>query len=156
MYGPSHLQQFIDEAHSLDPSKKTRIRIAYAKRRAQWILKSDEEWTKPDKLKLGILLIEVLLENATIRQMGRREKAFSYEKRYFSKDKCIGKIYLHDALYKTVTEHTFDSLEGNTTRFKPMVMPPRDWVAPDDGGYSWLKTDLMRTHGSKMQKVCTP
>ena len=153
MYGPSHLQQFIDEAHSLDPSKKTRIRINYAKRRAQWILKNDEEWTKPDKLKLGILLLEVLLETATIRHKGRQEKAFSHEKRYFSKQKCVGKIFLHDTLYKTVTEHTFESLEGSTTRFKPMIIPPRDWVAPNDGGYSWLKTDLMRTHGSKMQTV---
>lgn len=153
MYGPSHLQQFIDEAHSLDPSKKTRIRINYAKRRAQWILKSDEEWTKPDKLKLGILLIEVLLETATIQHKGRQEKAFSHEKRYFPKQKCVGKIFLHDALYKTVTEHTFESLEGHTTRYKPMIIPPRDWVAPNDGGYSWLKTDLMRTHGSKMQTV---
>jgi len=153
MYGPSHLQRFIEEAHSLEPSKKSRIRIDYANRRARWILKSEEEWSKSDKLKLGVLLIEVLLENATISRNGQEEKAFSHEKRYLAQDKWTGRVYLHDTLYKMAVEDSWESLEGNTTRYKPMVLPPRDWVAPDDGGYSWLKVDLMRTHGSKLQKV---
>lgn len=152
MYGPSHLQRFI-EANSLEPSKKTRIRISYANRRARRILNSDDEWRKPEKVKLGTALIEALLENATVVHNGKEEKAFLYEKRYLAKDKFVGRIYLHDQLYKMVAEDSYESLEANTTRYKPMVLPPRDWVAPDDGGYSWLKTDLMRTHGSKLQKV---
>ena len=153
MYGPSHLQRFIDEAHSLDPSKKTRIRISHANRRARRILKSDEEWRKSEMLKLGVALIEILLQNAMIDQNGQQEKAFSYEKRYLTKDKFVGRIYLHEKLYKMVLEDSWESLEASTTRYKPMILPPRDWVAPDDGGYSWLKVDLMRTHGSKLQKV---
>lgn len=152
MYGPSHLQRFIEEAHSLDPSKKNRIRLNYANRRARRILNSDEEWTKVDKLKLGVVLIEALLRNATIVQNGKEEDAFSYEKRFLSSDKFVGRVYLHEMLYKMVTEDSWESLEANTTRYKPMILPPRNWVAPDDGGYSWLKGDIMRTHGCKLQK----
>lgn len=152
MYGPSHLQRFIDEAHSLEPTKKTRIRLNYANRRARRILKSEEEWSKSDKLKIGVVLIESLLESATLESQ-QEEKAFSYEKRYLANDKFVGRIYLHEKLYKMVTEDSWESLEGSTTRYKPMILAPRDWVAPDDGGYSWLKVDLMRTHGSKLQKV---
>lgn len=155
MYGPSHLQRFIEEAFSLEPSKKSRIRINHANQRARRILNSEEEWSSSDKLKLGVVLIATLLENATTTQNGRQEKAFSHEKRYVGNNKITGRIYLHEKLYKLVAQDSFVSLEANTTRYKPMILPPRDWVGPDDGGYSWLKVDLMRTHGSKLQKVRT-
>ena len=153
MYGPSHLQRFIEEAFSLEPSKKSRIRINHANQRARRILNSEDEWGPSEKLKLGVVLLETLLENATISQNGRQEKAFSHEKRYIGDNKITGRIYLHENLYKLVAQDSFCSLEASTTRYKPMVLPPRDWVGPDDGGYSWLKVDLMRTHGSKLQKV---
>jgi DNA-directed RNA polymerase len=155
MYGASHLQRFIDEAHQSDPSKKTRIRISYANRRARRLLKNTEEWRKADKLKVGVALIELLLENVTVDQSGKPEKAFTYEQVYLSQDKFVGRLYLHDKIYNMAVEDSWANLEASTTRHKPMILPPRDWVAPDDGGYSWLKVDLMRTHGSKLQKVRT-
>jgi hypothetical protein len=40
-----------------------------------------------------------------------------------------------------------------TSRHKPMVVKPDLWAGPRSGGYKWLKVDIMRTHGSKMQEV---
>jgi hypothetical protein len=153
MYGASHLQKFIDEAHQSDPSKKTRIRISYANRRARRLLRNAKEWRKGDKIKLGVALIELLLQNAVIDQSGEPEKAFRYEQVYHSQNKFVGRLFLHDKIYNMAVEDSWANLEASTTRHKPMILPPRDWVAPDDGGYSWLKVDLMRTHGSKLQKV---
>jgi DNA-directed RNA polymerase len=153
MYGASHLQRFLDKAHQSDPSKKTRIRISYANRRARRLLNNAEEWRKTDKLKVGVALIELLLENAMVDQSAKPQAAFSYEKVYHSQDKFVGRLYLHDKIYNMAVEDSRAFLGASTTRHKPMIVPPRDWVAPDDGGYSWLKVDLMRTHGSKLQKV---
>ena len=33
-----------------------------------------------------------------------------------------------------------------------MIVPPTDWVGPNQGGYRWLKSDLMRTHESNFQQ----
>ena len=153
MYGATHLQKFIDEAHKSDPSKKTRIRINSANRRARRLLRNSKEWREADKVKLGVALIEVLLQNAVIDQSEEPEKAFRYEKVYLSKDKFVGRLFLHDKIYNMAVEDSWANLEAATTRHKPMILPPRDWVAPDDGGYSWLKVDLMRTKGCKLQKV---
>eukprot|EP00957_Ditylum_brightwellii_P088622 6749918-Ditylum_brightwellii.AAC.1 len=126
MYGGSHLERFIEEANRYDPGKKSRLRVSTANRRALAILNSDEEWTDAEKIKLGAALVKILLEKAEIQipGEGRREPAFTHELRWI----------------------------GFTTRHQPMVLPPRDWVGPDDGAYSALKTELMRTHGCQIQK----
>jgi DNA-directed RNA polymerase len=154
MYGPSHLQRYLDESHQRDGKKRTRVHsVKYANRRAQKLLLDSEPWSDAIKLKVGVALVEVLLNVATIQVDGKEEKAFSYEKRWHRFRRQSGHVLLHDRLVKMIVEDTFDSLEASTMRYKPMILPPRDWVAPDDGGYSWLKIDFMRTHGSNTQRV---
>ena len=152
MYGPSHLQRFMDEGKKEDIGKKKRVRIAYANRRAKQLLKRSDTWSDTDKIKLGVALLDQLLGHATISANRHVEKAFSYEQGW-TDNKRVGRIHLNDKLYRMVVEDSFDSLAASTTRHKPMIVPPRDWVEASKGGYAWLKVDMMRTHGSDVQKV---
>jgi DNA-directed RNA polymerase len=44
------------------------------------------------------------------------------------------------------------SFGATTTKHKPMILPPKPWTDPNDGGYLWLKVDLIRYHGCNTQK----
>lgn len=39
-----------------------------------------------------------------------------------------------------------------TPRFVPMLVPPSDWVRPDQGGFLRLHSQIMRTRGEAAQK----
>lgn len=55
-------------------------------------------------------------------------------------------------LYKLFLEDEYMSWAANTTRHLPMVVPPSKWTSPKRGGYRWLEVNLMRTHGSSVQR----
>lgn len=165
MYGANHLNQFIEELNRGDGSgNNARLRVEYAKRRALQLLQSEEPWSTSHKVKLGVFLISTLLDKATINLEGQREDdfdlldgssgepAFTHEKRWLNAKKNTGHIVMNTRLYKLIVEDKFESVVGNTTRHQPMVVPPREWTAPNEGGYSALHVDLMRTHGCQVQK----
>lgn len=155
MYGPSHLQRFVEEMNRLDPTRKGKIRIARANRRAMQLLESAEPWTTGDKVILGAVLIQMLLEVAKVSFPGQRglKPAFEYEKIWMGDKKLVGYITMNDNLYKRFVEDKFSSVDAFTTRHKPMVVPPREWVGPNEGGYMLLQTEFMRAHGCQVQKV---
>lgn len=154
MYGASHLQKFIDEANRFEPGSKARLRISSANRRARRLLDESREWSKPHKIKLGIALIQMLLDTANIdmRDGHGDEAAFTYEKRWMAHNKSVGYVVLHDAFCKMVVEDKFQSWSPTTSRHQPMVVTPRDWVGVNDGAYCALRADLMRTNGCDTQK----
>lgn len=39
-----------------------------------------------------------------------------------------------------------------TPRFVPMLVPPKDWVTPEQGGFLQLRSRMMRTKGEAAQK----
>jgi DNA-directed RNA polymerase len=133
MYGPSHLQKFVEEMNRLDPTRKGKMRIARANRRAMQLLESAEPWTTADKVILGAVLIQMLLEVAKVSFPGQRgvKPAFEYEKLWIGDKKLVGYITMNDNLYKRFVEDKFSSVDAFTTRHKPMVVPPREWVGPD-------------------------
>jgi len=163
MYGANHLNMFIEEMNRGDPmTRKTKLRVQHAKRRALKLLQSEEEWTSAERVKLGAFLINALLETATINLEGRPEDdfldqtsgepAFNYEKRWLDKKKNTGHICMNPRLYKLIIEDKFESVVGHTTRHQPMVVPPLDWTGPNEGGYIALNVDFMRTHGCQVQQ----
>eukprot|EP00560_Eucampia_antarctica_P002497 CAMPEP_0197839938 /NCGR_PEP_ID=MMETSP1437-20131217/45035_1 /TAXON_ID=49252 ORGANISM="Eucampia antarctica, Strain CCMP1452" /NCGR_SAMPLE_ID=MMETSP1437 /ASSEMBLY_ACC=CAM_ASM_001096 /LENGTH=1166 /DNA_ID=CAMNT_0043449413 /DNA_START=60 /DNA_END=3558 /DNA_ORIENTATION=- len=164
MYGLSHLQRFMDDMKKKNPGKKTRRRISIVNRRAQKLLESKEEWSNVDKVKLGAALIEMLSNTATLDfspQQRHKEyltpaegglPAFMHEIRWLKENKSVGHVVLNDQFYKMIVEDKIESLAAYTTRHKPMIVPPREWTGPKEGGYSALKVDLMRTHGCKIQQ----
>lgn len=50
MYGPSHLQRFVDELNRSDPGRKGKVRIQRANRRAMQLLERVEPWPDDDKV----------------------------------------------------------------------------------------------------------
>lgn len=154
VYGPSHLQRFVDEMHRSDPSRKGKVRIARANRRAMQLLESAEPWATGEKVILGAVLIQMLLEEAKVSFQGKDNKpAFVYEKNWVSHNKLVGHISMNDDLYNMIVEDKFSCLDSYTTRHKPMIIPPKEWTGLHEGGYSLLQTEFMRAHGCQVQKV---
>ena len=155
MYGPSHLQRFVDDIYRSDPTRKGKVRIARANRRAMKMLDSAEPWSVADKVMLGAVLIQMLLETATVSFPGKEKTmpAFTHEKVWVSHQKLVGHINMNDDFYKMVVSDKLSCLDAYTSRHKPMVIPPREWVGPSDGGYFLLQTEFMRAHGCKVQEV---
>ena len=163
-YNDSHLQRFANEIQRSNPGKRAKLRVAQANRRIARVLEDVKPWSSADKVKLGVALLEVLLETATIDLGGRGgdedddgdvvEKAFTYEKMWVKKSKgVVGHICMNEKFQRLALEDEFKSVEGNTSRHQPMVVPPREWTGPNDGGYCALRTDLMRMQGCKAQEV---
>lgn len=169
MYGPSHLQRFVDEMNRLDPSRKGKVRIARANYRALQLLQSEKSWSTGDKVILGAVLIQMLLETARVDFHGKNKNlvineeslerklggkpAFIYEKKWVpNKKHLIGHITMNADFYKMLIDDNLASLDVYTTRYKPMVVPPKLWSSANDGGYKLLKTEFMRAHGCQIQQ----
>lgn len=153
-YAASHLKNYLEEINQRQPNAKRRRVIAYAIRRARQILENEEEWTDEQKIQLGAALFQILLETATVWHDGNEEMAFTFEKRWSKTDnKLQSFVHLNSRLSQMVVSDKLQSLQATTTRFKPMIVPPKPWQSSNDGAYLWLKSDLIRYHRCNMQKV---
>lgn len=151
-FSPSHLKLFLEDIEKIGMGKGRRA-INYAVRRAKQTMNDDETWTEDDITHLGAALLSILVDHAKVYNNGKEEPAFRVEKIWSHRGKkCISHIVLHDRLQKAFLEDDYLSWAANTTRHMPMIVPPSKWVGPKEGGYRWLEVDLMRTHGSSVQK----
>ncbi|CAB9510800.1 RNA polymerase 2, chloroplastic/mitochondrial [Seminavis robusta] len=154
-YTESRLLSYLRELAPDDQNAKNARMVAYAVRRARRALNADE-WSMRDRAQVGTILLKILLDHATIRLPdGSVQPAFRMERRWNHSAKRIKStnyILVHDALWKLAVADEFESIAAQTTRHKPMVIPPEPWTSPQQGGYAWLKTDLVRFHGSKLQR----
>lgn len=152
-YGASHLRQFLEELNKNGNAMGQRRQASLAVKRARQLLDGDHRWPAHEKLRVGVALLNELFNVATVKINGEEEKAFVYERRKIKWQ--VGYVTLNEEFHKMVTEDGYQQLNPFSTRLKPMVIPSRKWVAPNDGGYCWLKVDLMRFHGCEMQRVRT-
>jgi DNA-directed RNA polymerase len=151
-YSTSHLQNYLDELKEFKP--KSQRLASFAIWRARQVLENDEQWTERDKIQLGAALFKVLLDCATVKDGGRKgEPAFLFEKRWTRKDKSRAYVTLNEKLRNMVVSDRLQSFSQTTTRQKPMILPPKPWTKPKEGGYLWLKSDLVRYHGCDLQLV---
>ena len=164
MYGPSHLQNFVDELNRSNPGRKGKVRIQRANKRAMQLLESSEPWSSADKVSLGVVLINMLMETAKVKFRRNGEKyydgeinhgvpAFIYERKWFNVNNLVGCITMNKDFYKMAVEDKFASLDAFTSRYKPMVVPPREWNNYNDGGYMVLQAEFMRAKGCGIQRV---
>lgn len=150
MYGASHLARFVEEANKANMGKKTRMRIRMANRRALRLLQEkNEPWSDMIKAKLGAALVQILLDHA---KLDNGDPAFTYEKKWVGWNQTVGHVSVDENFYKMIVEDKYDSLAPYSTRHKPMVTPPRDWLAPSDGGYYALQVNIIRKYGCQTQK----
>lgn len=152
-FSASHLKLFIAELQRIDPKMgKSKRSITYAMLRAKQAMNSEEGWTDDDVIHLGAALLSILIETTVITNKGREEPAFRVEKKWTPKRKTTSYVVLNENLYRMFTEDELMSWAASTTRHAPMIVPPTEWTGPQSGGYRWLEADLMRTHGSQMQR----
>jgi DNA-directed RNA polymerase len=97
-------------------------------------------------------MLSILVETTTINNKGREEPAFRVETKWTPKKKTTSYVVLNENLYRMFTEDELVSWAASTTRHTPMIVPPTEWTGPQKGGYRWLEADLMRTHGSQVQR----
>eukprot|EP00523_Entomoneis_sp_CCMP467_P022963 CAMPEP_0168827670 /NCGR_PEP_ID=MMETSP0727-20121128/117_1 /TAXON_ID=265536 /ORGANISM="Amphiprora sp., Strain CCMP467" /LENGTH=1128 /DNA_ID=CAMNT_0008880841 /DNA_START=18 /DNA_END=3404 /DNA_ORIENTATION=- len=153
-YAASHLDRFLDELSRFETSQKKRVLIKRALRRVKGVVDKDQEWGDAYKVQLGSMLYETLLQNAEVEIDGKKVKAFHRElvpEKTRKGYKMIGYASLNEALYHRIKTEDITSFAAHSTRQKPMIVPPKPWTSPRDGCYLWLKSDLMRFHGSKRQ-----
>eukprot|EP00804_Cyclotella_cryptica_P010684 CCRYP_005499-RB/>CCRYP_005499-RB protein AED:0.03 eAED:0.03 QI:288/1/1/1/1/1/4/386/1180 len=123
------------------------------------------EWDPVVKVKLGAALIQLLLDHTTYSksfnpETGEPNPAFLHSRKKLNADmRFHGFISIHPELYHTAmkAELSPDSMFFSqrfmqNTRCQPMVVPPKDWVNVNDGGYEIIKVDFMRTRQCKTQK----
>lgn len=151
-YGTSHLKSFLDEISQSKPSAKKRRVVKYAIRRARRVLDETEQWQVVDKVRLGVTLFQILLDNATVFKDGNNEMAFIYESRWTKHNKSQSFVTLNDGLYKMIVDDKLHTFGVAATRYKPMIIPPKPWTRLDEGGYHILRPELMRYHGCNTQK----
>ena len=152
-FSASHLKMFLADLQRIDPKMgKSKRAIAYAMLRAKQAMDNDEGWMNEDIIHIGAALLSILVEHTKISVRGKEEPAFRVEKKWSSKRKTISYVVLNENLYKMFTEDELASWAATTTRHLPMIVPPTDWTGPKKGGYRWLEADLMRTHGSQVQR----
>lgn len=152
-FSASHLKLFIAELQRIDPKMgKSKRSITYAMQRAKQAMNSGDCWAKEDLIHVGAALLSILIENAKLNNKGREEPAFRVEKRWSPKQKTISYVVLNENLHRMFTEDELMSWAAVTTRHTPMIVPPTEWTGPRQGGYRWLESDLMRTHGSHVQR----
>jgi len=154
LYSASHLRSYLDEVKKRS-SRKGRS-LTYALRRARQLLESDEPWGVREKVQLGAAMMKALLDHATVRLGGKEEPAFTYEKRWTGLNKTKSFVSLHPKLQEVILSDKLQSFSNTTTRQKPMIVQPKPWKSPSEGGYRWLKTDLVRAHGCNLQLVRLP
>mmetsp|Transcript_29541 Transcript_29541/g.71354 ORF Transcript_29541/g.71354 Transcript_29541/m.71354 type:complete len:1318 (-) Transcript_29541:310-4263(-) len=152
-FSASHLKLFMDDLERTGMGRNRRG-IQYAMRKAKQAMNSGEAWTPDDIVHVGAALLSILVDHTKVQENGRDEPAFRVEKKWLpgNKSKSQSFIIMHDRLRKAFLEDEYLSWAANTTRHTPMIVPPTDWSGPNEGGYKWLITDLMRTHGSSVQR----
>jgi DNA-directed RNA polymerase, mitochondrial len=152
-FSASHLKLFIAELQRIDPKMgKSKRSISYAMQRAKQAMNSEEGWTTDDVIHLGAAMLSILVENCTINNKGREEPAFRVETKWTPKKKTTSFVVMNENIYRMFTEDELLSWAASTTRHTPMIVPPTEWTGPQEGGYRWLEADLMRTHGSRVQR----
>ena len=154
-YTAHHRHLFVEEISRNGSSRSGRERLRYASQKARAIVDTDE-WTIAQQVQLGVALVDVLIRGANVPGLhGRPEKAFSHHVAW-KKTKFVGWVLIHEIFVKQVMEDAFEVRSDFWARHSPMVVPPKPWASPSEGAYKSLKVEVMRTHGSRVQRVsCT-
>jgi DNA-dependent RNA polymerase/DNA-directed RNA polymerase N-terminal len=163
-YAASHLKNYLDEVSKVKQTSKKKRVIKYAIRRARQVLDRDVPWSVEDHIHLGAKLLQILLDTTTIEVprddtngVGHTgeivtEKAFNFEKRWKKKQKTQSYVTMNERLYNMVVNDKLQTFGITTTRYKPMIVPPKPWTTMKDGGYKILRSELLRFHGCNTQK----
>lgn len=114
-------------------------------------------WSKQLKQEVGKFLLSTLAEVATFTHV--TENGVTHEKQAFEVETpkstasdvmTIRTIRLADAILENISyEHVLQ--EANHIRHYPMLIPPRKWKGPEDGGYFLYPASVLRYYNYEQQ-----
>lgn len=159
-----------DEVQGLSKEKeilKKRVNSLIRRRRlveVQKLVKNEEikPWGRDAQAKLGSRLLELLTETAYVQppidQSGDSppdvQPAFRHKFKTISKDpgKKMMKRYGVIECDPLILSGLDRSAKHMLIPYVPMLVPPKKWKGYDKGGYLFLPSYVMRTHGSRKQQ----
>ncbi|XP_077214718.1 DNA-directed RNA polymerase 3, chloroplastic-like [Tasmannia lanceolata] len=131
----------------------------------QKLLKNDDDtksWGRDAQAKLGSRLIELLIESAYVQPPPNQladsppeiRPAFRHIMKIVTKDqgRKVGKRYGVIACDLLVREGLDRTARHMVIPYMPMLIPPKTWKGYDKGGYLFLPSYVMRTHGARQQQ----
>ncbi|KAI5805117.1 hypothetical protein EDC01DRAFT_685897 [Geopyxis carbonaria] len=145
-----------------DSRKELRMKINQAQKK----IESEPEanftmkiyWPNSIKAKLGAVLISMILHCAktpVTRIVGERVVTQNHPAIYhtyqYIRGRKIGVIKFHAELIKKFAREPLR--RGVLGRLLPMLVPPRPWMASNDGGYYYSFSKMMRTKSSREQEI---
>ncbi|XWS73124.1 hypothetical protein CRYUN_Cryun02cG0098400 [Craigia yunnanensis] len=158
-------EKIIDEVQGLSKEKellRKRVNSLIRRRRlieVQKLVKNEEikPWGRDAQAKLGSRLLELLTETAYIQppidQSG--DSPLDVRPAFRHKFKTISK-YPGPSSCKLVTRlflrYGIACAKHILIPYVPMLVPPKQWKGYDKGGYLFLPSYVMRTHGSRKQQ----
>lgn len=121
-----------------------------------------KSWSQDTQAKLGSRLIELLIETAYVQHPGSQSAdsppdvrpAFRHKFKILTNElgqqvvKRYGVIECDPLVLKGIDR----SARYMVIPYVPMLIPPKNWKGYDKGGYLFLPSYVMRTHGSRKQQ----
>ncbi|CAJ1944872.1 unnamed protein product [Sphenostylis stenocarpa] len=133
-------------------------------KQVQMLLKEEEcgPWGRETQAKLGSRLVDLLIETAFVHSPVNQSAdtppdirpAFGHRFRAISKnpEQKILKNYGVIECDALVLAGMDKSVKHMLMPYMPMLVPPKRWKGYENGGYLFLTSYIMRTHGSKKQQ----
>lgn len=119
------------------PAKNSRIIRMINKRLRK--MANESEWSKLDKIKLGVALLKLLIESTKTEQ---GMPVFEYANDLILANKRLAWIRLNSEVYINLENADFQKIDP---RFLPMLVPPKKWDSNAFfGSYFYHKAALMK------------
>ena len=126
----------------LDTTKMTTIK-SVSKHAKQAL--ENAEWGREIRLKVGTVLLTALMNTAKIGVPNETGGVLTLPAFYHDyKEAGYGMLHWHDSIYRFINTETMTRAALVPVRHFPMVVPPRDWVRYNKGGYLRADTLFMR------------
>ncbi|KAK4784232.1 hypothetical protein SAY86_018600 [Trapa natans] len=160
----------VDAEEDLDKEKeihRRRINSLIRRKRYKYVQKlvkneGIKPWGRDTQAKLGTRLIEILTETAYVQPPLEQSvdgppdvrPAFTHRLKLVKKDQGprIARRYGVIECDPLVLKELDRSVKHMLAPYMPMLVPPRKWKGYDKGGYFFLPSYVMRTHGSRKQQ----
>ncbi|XP_057949958.1 DNA-directed RNA polymerase 3, chloroplastic-like isoform X3 [Malania oleifera] len=152
---------------SMEKQRRKRVNSMIKRKKlseVQKLLKNEEfkPWGRDIQAKLGSCLIELLVQTAYVQHPVNQaadcppdvRPAFRHTFKTVTRDPGLktGKKYGVIECDPLVVEGIDQSAKHATIPYMPMLIPPKKWKGSNNGGYLFLPSYVMRTHGSSKQE----
>ncbi|CAM6076268.1 unnamed protein product [Sphagnum tenellum] len=122
---------------------------------------TDEPWTAAIHVKVGSRLLELMMETSFVQPAADQEcpdvldlrPAFTHTLKSHHMRRNLNRTYGVIECDPLVMLEINQSVQHMVMPYMPMLVHPRPWLGFNEGGYLHLKSSIMRTQGTKEQRM---